>query len=153
MVRIFAILLMAIGMASVLIFRGDLFGEWCNQKPTKLTFPAPKIDLGEPLYPAEALEPLTPAFGMVPRQVVVDPCHLVARFKQDISSPKDGQLLFVGRELTKEDPLKQANRPVDTAFIFQGDKKVPRFFQQWNEGDIVEEGQMVALIDPALALN
>jgi len=36
-------------------------------------------------------------------RVVVDPCTVVTRYKQDLSSPKDGQLLSVGRYADKSE--------------------------------------------------
>jgi hypothetical protein len=157
MVRFFVIVLLAVGIAGGVAYYVGWLDEYINPESV-ISEPKPgeeqrQVDLGGPLYAAEALKPLPHVSGKVPRQVVVDPCHLVARSKQDISSPKDGQLLFIGHEITSENPFKQTDRPVVTAFVFQGDKKVPRFYQQWNEGNIVEEGQMVALVDPALALN
>jgi WD40 repeat protein len=150
--RFFVIVLLAVGIAGGVAY----FLRWFDPDPPVQPPIGPGTSttaLGGPLYMGKALEPLERGSGKVPREVVVDACHLVTQFKQDVSSYKDGQLLFVGQELTSEHPTRPSDRPVETAFVFQGDKKVPRFYHKWDEDNVVEEGQMLALIDPGLALN
>jgi WD40 repeat protein len=155
MFRWFIILLLAVGIAGGAAWYFDLYGNVIanpSQPNGKPVIPRKVID-PVPLYTVEALKPLPPRPAKTPRTVVVDPCHLVARHKQEVSCQKDGQLLFIGQLVSEEKKFGQPPHSPETASIIQGENKLPRYYRPWEEGDIVEDGQMLALVDPSLALN
>jgi hypothetical protein len=174
MIRWIFILLIAVGLAGAAAWYFDLWPPGIEPGPPSVADgekPEPRVYLGAPLYKPEALKPL-PRPDKMPRQVVIDPCHLVTRYKQDISSTKDGKVFFVGEPVpttgdvmvvggarvaaalvTRPDQVVPNARKFHTAFLTQGEDKVPQVYREWQEGNVVEKNDMVAMMDPALALN
>jgi hypothetical protein len=82
--------------------------------------------------------------------IVVPDCHLVAIFKQEASSSKDGILSIIGQQVDQEPP---DGSPLPTVSFLVKGKKQEYAFKRLKEGHIVEFDQVVALIDPTIALN
>jgi WD40 repeat protein len=119
--------------------------------------PAPKVDLGKILYVVKgpSLAPIVdradPTVAQPQAQPVVIPdCHLVPTKKQEASSAKDGILLIIGRKVDQE---PADGSPLPTVTIWEEGKKHEYAYQLLKDGDIVEQDQIVALIDPTNALN
>ncbi len=77
-------------------------------------------------------------------------CHLVVIDKLEVGARTDGKLLFVGYLVAKEDKDKPGVLP---ATIYRNGEKETIYYRRLQEGDFVREDQMVAMVDPTLALN
>ena len=112
----------------------------------------PPAKLGRALYPpaGEAQEPAGATRRTGPDPIVVPGCHMVPIDKQEVASQKDGQLAFVGQQVTQEDP----NNPSQTFTITirVGDQEQVITYRELDRSSLVLPGQLVALIDPTLAL-
>jgi WD40 repeat protein len=155
MVRWFLILLLGIGVAGGVAYYTGLLEPYSPGATPSTPQPGKDAVLGDLLFPAVELKALPPATGPAPSTLAIDPCHVVVREKQDISCVKDGQLVFVGHEVLSESVFsKPEARPTKIAAVFPGTPAEKlRAYRPWEEGDIVEEGQMLALVDPALAVQ
>lgn len=137
-----------------------------------------------------------PVFGAVPL-IVIPEGRIAAIDKQEVPSQEDGQILFIGTELTPEDEKTVPPGDVVTVLVYflvteldaddrkdnptppkqvfrdprDGEKREyrllrddetarpgkvrvwrePRKFRRLKEGDVVQEGQLLGLINPALA--
>src|SRR5262249_10496057 len=57
-------------------------------------------------------------------------------------------------ELAQLEKVKKYPRGrIGDAFIFEGEKKLPKYYYRWQEGDVVEYGQTLAAVDYTLAWN
>jgi hypothetical protein len=114
----------------------------------------PHPEYGAALYPEVKLAPLPKAPARPAFMLPIEPCHAVVREKQEVSSPKDGHLLFVGQDVTGvKDLVDDPRRPIQTIDVFDGKDVQQRRYRPLDELDIVEFGQIVAVVDPALAIN
>jgi hypothetical protein len=112
----------------------------------------PHVQFGELLYASLLLDPLPPTQESGVNLVAIDPCHVVPQEKLELSSTKDGKFLFIGQDL-RESTVRDPRRPIQVAKVFPGTSgEQRRSFQLWRDGDIVEEGQLLAFLDPALAI-
>jgi WD40 repeat protein len=109
-------------------------------------------EFGAVLYTPVKLEPL--ATGPTKTNLLpIEPCHVVVRLKQEVSSPKDGHLLFIGQDVTGVEAVEPNSlRPILTINVFDGKDILQRKYRPLKEGDIVEDEQVVAVVDPALAI-
>jgi WD40 repeat protein len=159
--RFFLTLLLAVGIAAGVAYYYEV-PPFDRDKGTGLVGPnaeaqTPRVELGKVLYVVKgpALSPIvdradpTVAQQQVQPIVVLD-CHLVPLDKQEASSAKDGILLIVGRKVDQEPP---DGSPLPTVSIWEEGKKHEYAYLRLKEGAIVEQGQVVALIDPTTALN
>jgi len=111
-----------------------------------------KPDLGGPLYAPVQLAKLPEETPRGSEPLVIDPCHVVARQTQDVSSPREGHLLFIGQDVTDQAPAPPDQmRPVQLVKIFDGQQELIRKFRPLEEGDIVEPRQVVAVVNPWMA--
>ena len=97
------------------------------------------------LYPAKedpTNKNLPPSSGAKGNPLVIPNCHLVVFDKQKIPSPREGVLLFVGDEITKEDP-DNPGLNYHTVSITQGNEEIlVKAYKKWKEGNIVKPGQI-----------
>jgi WD40 repeat protein len=108
--------------------------------------------LGKLLYPAEP-EPLDRSQGgkrLGPDTIILPDCHIFPVDKQDVASQRDGQLLFIGEEVLKENP----NTPGTTLTVTLrvGKREILKTYRRLDRGDIVLPGQLMGLIDPTMAM-
>jgi WD40 repeat protein len=113
---------------------------------------ADEVARQKPLYPptAEALLQTAAPHQPGPDPIVIPECILQPVDKQEVASQKDGQLMFVGQEVLPgeaSDPAKTF-----TVKIRVGDKETPITYRELDRAAIVRPGQLVALVDPTLAL-
>ena len=89
--------------------------------------------------------------------IVLDAAHLIAYDKAEVPAYKEGIILFVGKQVTPQDPMPGAD--LQTARIIHGknvdEKKTDTIvtFRRWHEGDIVHQDEMLMMVDPAIPLN
>jgi WD40 repeat protein len=96
----------------------------------------------------------------LPDPIVIADCHFTPPDKQEVpawlvgpnGTATDGKLLFIGYEIPEYKPGARV------ALIHLGtdngkEKTKPVYFMPLREGSRVEENQMVAMVDPVLALN
>src|SRR5277367_3928544 len=111
MFRWFFILLIGAGIAGGVAWQQGLLDEYIDGPRhgefNSSTEPeSPKQDFGDPLYEVDSPKPPPPPSGATKRVIVVDPSHVVTRYKQDVCANiqsyniKDGRLLFIGEEVT-----------------------------------------------------
>ena len=91
------------------------------------------------------------------RAVIAD-CQLEVVDKQDVTSiagdgNKNGLLLFIGEEVYKEEMVGSKEDGLFTAIIRRGPDVLTKKYRRWKEGNIVKENQMLAMIDPSIALT
>ncbi|MBX9681107.1 MAG: hypothetical protein K2X38_20305 [Gemmataceae bacterium] len=119
----------------------------------------PDPELGNVLYAAQALpkEPNAPA-----RQQGADPIilhgHITVLDKVDVSSEVSGQLLFIGEEVPEGAAQVGGvapffREPYQHALVEQGNRDIAKIYRRIFEGEPIRENQMVAMINPAKALN
>ncbi len=159
--RFFVTLVLALAVFGGAAWWFDLFG-WAGESkpdpdPDNPVATAPKVELGGPLYAAvnpPAAPPIEDETVQTPgrhKEIVISDCHLKPFDQQEVASPKEGIVMFLGKQIYEEDPIK--GRTFPTVQVPVGDKKMTLTYQRWDEGDIVEEGDMLGLVDPVKALN
>src|SRR5262245_30438269 len=159
--RFFLTLLVAVGIAAGIAYYYEVppFDRNQGNTPTGQGHDAqaPRVELGKVLYVVKgpALAPIVdradPTVGQLQVQpIIISDSHLVPIDKQEASSAKDGTLLIVGRKVDQEPP---DGSPLPTVTIWEEGKKHEYAYLRLKEGDIVEQDQVVALIDPTIALN
>ncbi|HYV34888.1 MAG TPA: hypothetical protein VE988_04235 [Gemmataceae bacterium] len=158
MFRVFVVVLLAVCIAGGVAYYSGMLndvmgfdtGGGKHSDPKKV-----EVDIGDPLYEAVALPKLAAAKQKDYREIVVEPCHVVPRDKQEISPSRDAQLLFVGQEVAGGKQLvADPSRPLKKISVFQGGQDwLDFYFQPWEEGHYVDFDQMVAKLDPALATH
>jgi hypothetical protein len=89
---------------------------------------------------------------------VISDCQFEVIDKQDVTSiagdgNKNGLLLFIGKEVYKEDLFGNKEEGLSTAIIKRGPDTLTKKYRRWKEGDIVKENEMLAMIDPSIALT
>jgi WD40 repeat protein len=112
----------------------------------------PDPDLGKPLYPVEPEQPASTPSRPLPKidSLVMANFHLQPYQKIKVPSPRDGVLMFIGAEIDHSHPAKPGEYP--TASILLGGKEIfSRNYKPWQENDLVQQGEMVALVNPAIA--
>jgi WD40 repeat protein len=112
-------------------------------------------ELGDLLYPAQDDPPEKDASPSLTKDtaLVIPNCQLVVSEKEKIASPREGILLFIGDEITQEDPNKPG-LSYPTVTIMQGNEEIlVKAYRKWKEGEIIKPGQMLALVNPALAMK
>ena len=157
MFRIFVILLLAVVIAAGIGYYAGYFDPVLpimDDGQGNASTKDPPAKLGNLLYAPAKLDPLPPRPENDPRVLVVEPCHVVVREKQEVSSIKDGKLWFIGREVTDKEPVLPTQiRPVLSVNIFDGNKVQTRKYRPLDEGDYVEYDEVVAVVDPSLAVS
>jgi WD40 repeat protein len=106
-----------------------------------------KIDtyLYPPIAPKE--QPQVAPVGSSPRPdpIVITDCHLNAFEKEDVPATQDGTLLFIGTE------IKPGEKVPDELLIEAPIGKETKKFRRLREGDVVDRGQLMAMLDDRLA--
>ena len=119
---------------------------------------APKVELGEPLYPAEPFPELKTANGSVRAlQPLAIRGTIVVKDKQEVPSQVSGQMLFIGDgvpggavEAAGVAPFMV--EPFGVATVNMGDERTYMFFRRLGESMVVTGEQMLGMIDPSRAL-
>jgi WD40 repeat protein len=83
---------------------------------------------------------------------IVIPASTVVYKRQEISTKQEGKILFVGKAVGQPTTPNPDIIPVVVPLGEKG-KEEKLWYRLWNEQNIVEPGDMVAYLDPALALN
>jgi len=117
-------------------------------------------DPGPLLFKKTDAKPIVVSATRSGREIVISDCFLNPLDKVDISSQKEGQLLFIGYEVPMPRwhwfPEIMADYyknefGLGIATFSQGDHEAYVPYQRLYDGDPVEDGQMLALINPDLA--
>jgi WD40 repeat protein len=144
-------------LTAALVVGGVLYFGMDDNPPISTqpnTGPAGHPQFGPPLYDAVKLEPLPAAPARSVNYLPIEPCTVIVRDKQDLSSPKDGHLLFVGRDVTDERVVSpDTGAKVELMNVFDGKEVVQRTYLPLKEGSVVDFDQIVAVVDPSLAFN
>jgi WD40 repeat protein len=116
-------------------------------------------DPGPRLYkgPAIDAEP-APALSATADPIILPNYHVVSKEVVNVPCRYDGKLLFVGTEISKkeaESRRDQSGRYLDpfVPIYFGKSDPVYIFYKPLEEGAVVREDQMLALVDPTLARN
>lgn len=141
---------------------------WWSSKPVNpLVVPGenggavgePDPELGSVLYAAQALpkEPNVPA-GRQGADPIILHGHITVLDKVDVSSQVAGQLLFIGEEVPEGAAQVGGvapffREPYQHALVEQGNRDIAKIYRRIFEGEPIRENQMVAMINPAKALN
>jgi WD40 repeat protein len=111
-------------------------------------------NLGGPLY-TEAAFPAerngTHGGQARAEPIAIPDCHLAPKFIAYVSGQLEGRIVVIGKEITLAQATTLPPNLVKKIDVQTLDKKVTRLFRALNEGDLVEQGDMVALLDPVLA--
>jgi WD40 repeat protein len=168
MFRAFVVMLLAVVIAGGVAYYNGWLVELGNEWGIDLPGPEPdepvvphrdphsfdSVDLGGPLYASAQLAPLPPVPDKTPNLLAIEPCYAVVREKQEISSTRDGKILFIGHEITDKEPVMPDHiRPVKTVTIFDGKNLLTRRYRPLEVGDFVDYDQVIAVVDPSLAIN
>jgi WD40 repeat protein len=156
MFRVFLVVFVAVVLAGGVALSTGMLDEWLDPTaPVAHPDQGPKVEveLGDLLYAARETPPLAKSSRPAVAQLVVDPCYVVVRDKQEVSSQKDGKLLFVGQIVTADSPRESLPRQKLWPHSMVIGKEI-RLLQQcpWEEGDRVDLGQLLGVVDPALAI-
>lgn len=100
-----------------------------------------------PLYTPKPWVETTPSDTAKVEPIVISQAHLVVVNKQDVPSPQDGLLYFIGTEATNDEV---ANLPEDRIATHP---ETGKKFRILHEGDEVKAGQMLAQMDDRRALS
>jgi len=119
---------------------------------TPIVEPVEAKDLGDLLYrPARPPEISFKPKKLAKTPIILDDYHLAIVDKQEVPSLKEGKILFIG------EPISENNAPPGAelfkASVLLGGKKQDIVFRRWNENDVVKENQMLAYVNPELALQ
>jgi WD40 repeat protein len=108
--------------------------------------------LGPYLYPpAPPAKELAPVFRTPgPDAVEIRDCTLLPVDRQDVSSQREGKLLYVGSPVLQENPNNPGNSL--TVPLHVGGKDLIKTYRKIDRDDVVQAGQVVAYLDPTLPL-
>jgi len=115
--------------------------------------------LGSPLYAGQPLPP-EPPFRPNPKSAdpITIAAHWVALDKTELACQVDGQILFIGQQLP-DDLLALAGvapfaaDPFQYARVNQGGSDLTIIYRRLRENEMVDKHEMLALLDPAKAMN
>jgi len=117
------------------------------------------VDIGLPLYAKVTIKPGAWQSFTDPKRTyaVISDCQFEVIDKQDVTSiagdgNKNGLILFIGEEVPSEDLLGK-DSGVEVALIKRGPDIVRKKYRRWKEGDMVKKDQMLAMVDPSIALT
>jgi WD40 repeat protein len=115
---------------------------------------AASADVGSPLYPpkdvpAEGDNPAKQGGVMV--DPVVVPCHLSVIVKEDVPSLREGAINFIGTPLTPAEEQQLISEGKKDLIVEEQIGDEMRKFRKLKEGDKVEKGQLMAMLDDRLA--
>jgi WD40 repeat protein len=114
---------------------------------------AVRLAPGDCLYPAApeaVVEDPAPAGKGRPTIVVLHDCHLDSVDRQEVASPREGQLQFIGEEVNEPKP-GAPGKFLPTEFKV-GKRVIVKTYRVIERDAVVRPGQMVALLNPAVAL-
>jgi hypothetical protein len=156
--RFLLVLVVGLAIFGGIVWYNNRFGEpsdkleVVDQSPTPSDGAGTPADLGPNLYTG----PAVPVDPDVARAAFADPVvlpnyHVVSIDVINVPARYDGKLLFVGTQI----PKNEARPGLDLfAPIFYGKNKQEFiFYKPLQEGEVVKEDQMLALVDPTLARN
>jgi WD40 repeat protein len=85
-----------------------------------------------------------------PDAIIIPDCYVYPKDKQEVASPKDGQILFIGEEIFQE----KANGPGGnlTVSLRVGNNEIIKTYRKLERGDPVFPGQLLAMLNPEIQL-
>ena len=158
--RFFLTLVLGVGLFCLVGWQLGFFsGEGRANADVKVNSKAvPPDQLGEPLYDLKVADIPLPNGQVRGRDPLVATGHMNVIEKANLPSEVEGQLLFVGTEVP-EGAAQVAGSAAflgedyQIAWINQGDSKLIQLYRRLYEGNVVDNDQMVAMINPARALG
>jgi WD40 repeat protein len=157
MLRFIVVLLLAVSIAGGVAYSTGWLDSYLTEGTggsgqTLSSQEKAKFDYGEPLYPAIALSPLPAEEVRKYSLLVIDPCHASSRYTQEVSSPREGQLLYVGKEVKEKSTTDDdQQRQLKVFHLFDGFETRSIKVRPFEMGDIVEYDQIVAVLNSAIA--
>jgi WD40 repeat protein len=111
------------------------------------------IDWGQRLYRGRPVDDRISVRRLGADPIVIPDCHLAVPTteKLDVPSRVDGKLLFVGQPVSRA--AYGSNPSVKRAPTYKDGKKDWIYYRPLQEGSFVDSDEVVAVIDPTLALN
>jgi WD40 repeat protein len=154
--RILLIVILAVGISAIVAWAAGWFPG--SEGLAKTNRPGSRshaqVDYGRPLYKGPAL-PSEPAVNPVNEAdpITIGDFHFYAPDKVDVTSQVDGTLLFIGQEVTGPPKPDDMANNIFPAKVYKDGKDRWVRYRRLQENDFVRADQMVALVDPTLALN
>lgn len=93
-----------------------------------------------------------PKAALAPDPIIIPGCRLSIIHKQTISCQQDGMLLFVGKRAPQGESARKLQSKNEVVEIDLGGEKKYITYQPWEKTMFVEPGEMVAMLDPSLAI-
>jgi WD40 repeat protein len=119
----------------------------------------PDAELGNALFAGEALpkEPKIAGHRQGADPIILHG-HITVLDKVDVASQVAGQLLFIGEEVPEGAAQVGGvapffRDPYQHALVEQGNRDIAKIYRRIYEGETIRDNQMVAMINPAKALN
>lgn len=115
----------------------------------------PASELGDHLYPAEKFKPID-------KRTNTDPIVLYGLMNafevEDVPSLVPGRILFIGDQVDDGAVLAAGSaaflaEPYYFASIYAGRQTFVKFYRRHYEGDIIKQGQMLGMVEPAKAFG
>src|SRR5262245_9291269 len=155
--RFLLTVILALGIGTVIAWQLGL-GPWAPTPPESFGDPAKSaFEWGKPLFApfqapaAVVIDDAPKGWTRARREFVLTEASVHPKDKHEVSAARDGILSFIGTRVYQEDPL--ATQPLPTAKILVGGKEVNYTYRPLKQGDYVEDGQMIALVNPTMDDN
>jgi WD40 repeat protein len=154
--RILLTVCLAAGICVVVAWATGLLQGSTEKNPTNPKGPknAPRVDVGPRLYKGEPIN-IDPYVNPVKEAdpITLGDFHFSVIYKVDLASEVDGRLLFYGEEVVGKAAPDKDEKNIFKAKIYVDGRDTYVRYRRLKENDFVRTDQMVALIDPTLALN
>jgi WD40 repeat protein len=106
------------------------------------------VEIKEPLYPPTGVQPNNQAAPRAAADpIVIADCRLNVFNKEDVPALRDGAIMVIG---TDEKGAKATGLPEDRKYTVVIGKK-PETYYYLKEGDLIKEGQLMAVLDDRVA--
>src|SRR5262249_20112659 len=109
-----------------------------------LTVTAP-VDIGQPLFHAAPVAATPAPTRRAADPIVVEDCRLVVDETQEVPAEHEGVLLFIGTD------VKESEKVPDDQLIKIKVGNEEKRFRKLKEGDLIEKGQLLGLVDDQMA--
>ena len=142
---LFGLILGAVSLAAVACYRGWSPAARAEGASDAAEGTAPPPAAAALPSPTDTAKPPRPEPAPVADPIIVPDCRLSVIDKQEVPSQRDGVLLLVGTEVGPDEPVAPERRIT----IKTGNQE--KTYRRLVEGDAVEAGWLVALLDDGLA--
>lgn len=153
--------LLTLVVGTILVIGSALYFGWTvPSDPATGPQEKKRQPLGKELFKLADAKPIAEPALRKGEKVVISDCYSNALDRVEISSPRAGQLLFVGYEVPMPRwfaglfaDYYRVHLNLGIATFFQGEHEIHIAYRRLHDGDKVPHGRMLAMVNPDLAYS